>query len=98
MHIRPSELELSGLESVRLLNHLDLDADLICDGEARTGRLLGNVIRSPTGPEDFFRYWRFLERLVPTECFYVRFTSNVIDPRCSHRMGVLMNSLEEAED
>ena len=82
-------LEVSGFETIRLLNRLDVDMD---DEVAKRewGKLLVDVICSPAGPKSLSpHYWRLLGKLL-------LFVPLHEDP-APHTMEV-MRSLEEAED
>lgn len=84
-----SEVEVSGLEAIRLLNRLEVNVDDVVD-HRRWVRLLVGVIRSPMGLESLSsHYWRLLDKLVLAGVVGVDFV-----PRDAEVMG----SLEEAED
>jgi len=82
------ELTVSDLETVRLLNRLDVDMDDI--GRKREWlKLLVDVIHSPVGLENLsIHYWRLLDRLVSTSKRFATFTPRDME---------LMRLLEEAE-
>ena len=81
------ELKVSGLETVRFLNRLDVDVDDL--GERREWpKLLVYVIRSPMGLESLSsHYWRLLDDLV---------LAGVCDITPVSRDAEVMRSLEEA--
>jgi len=82
------ELRVSGLDTVRWLNHLNIDADDVMDGKG-WARVLVGVIRSPTGLESLSsHHWHLLDKLVASKHFLTLE---------SHDMEV-MGSLEKAED
>jgi hypothetical protein len=84
-----SELNESGLETVCLLNHLEVDVDDIVVGY-EWAWLLAEVLCSPIGLESLSsHYWCLLGKLALGESF-----SYVIGSRKMEVMG----SLEEAED
>lgn len=90
-YLPSSELEMSGLELVRLLDHLNVDIDDVME-KCSWIDLLVNAICSPAGPEGLpSRYWRLLDRLVfaDTSPRYVRYTDSGMK-----EAGLL----EEAED
>jgi len=61
--IHDSELKVSGLETVRLLNCLNVDVDEV-EWDYGLVRLLIEVIRSPTGSENLSSHnWRLLDKL-----------------------------------
>ena len=82
------ELTMSRLETVRLLNRLDVDLDDM--GRKREWlKLLVDVIHSPVGLESLsIHYWRLLDRLVAAPNRFAAFASG--------DMG-LTRSLEESE-
>ena len=81
-----SELKVSGLEIVRLLNCLDVDVDDVVE-KYEWGRLLVDVIYSPTGPGSLSpRYWSLLTLLRAHAMDY------------GSRGMEVARSLEEAED
>ena len=83
-----NEHRMSGLDTVRWLNRLNIDVDDVVDGES-WARVLVEVIRSPTGLESLFsHHWHSLDKLVAPKHFL-----NLE----SHDMEV-MRSLERAED
>jgi len=83
-----NELEVSGLDTVRWLNHLNILTDDVVDGES-WAQLLVEVMRSPLGLESLSpHHWRLLDKLV---------ASNHFLGLESHDMEV-MRSLEKAED
>ena len=80
------ELKVSGLEMIRLLNRLDVDADDVVE-KREWVQLLVDVICSPVGPKSLSsHYWRLL----------VLLRTRFVDYG-SRAMGVA-RSLEEAED
>jgi len=82
------ELKGSGLDTVRWLNRLDINADDVADGVSWAQLLVG-VIRSPTGLESLSsHHWHLLDKLVASKHFL---------DLASHDMEV-MRSLEKAED
>jgi len=87
-HIWRNELEVSGLDTIRWLNRLDVDVDNMV--EKRTWeKLLVGVMRSPTGPESLSsHYWHLLDKLV-TSSHFLDLESRDVE---------VMRSLEEAED
>jgi len=87
--IWPNELEVSGLETVRWLNRLDIGADDIGDG-FRWIELLTDVIRSPMGLESLSssRWWLLGDLVMDSE------RRLVLDPLDLE----VMSTLEEAED
>ena len=82
------ELETAGLETVRLLNRLDVDVDDMAEQDV-WGQLLVNAIRTPAGLENMSsHYWRVLGELpLPT---------NLVTP--GSRDVEVMVSLETTED
>ena len=81
-------LEVPGLDTIHWLNHLNINADDVVDGE-NWARLLVGVMRSPTGPESFSsHYWHLLAKLVASKHFL----------RLESRDVEVMRSLEKAED
>ena len=59
-----SELEVSGFETVNLLNRLDVEMDAM-ESRGTWAQLLGEAICSPTGLKDLSsHYWRLLDKLV----------------------------------
>ena len=86
---RSSELTVSGLETVRLLNGLDVDADDVEEKNNWVNLLVG-VLRSPMGFENLSsHYWRLLDRLASTTLVVGNFSSRDME---------VMKLLEEAED
>ena len=84
-----TELEEPRLETVRLLNHLNVDMDDVARGHEWEMLLVG-VIRSPTGLESLpSHYWYLLDKLVSA-----RVEGVIFAPRDTEVMG----SLEKAED
>jgi len=93
-HIRCSELTVSALETVRLLNRLEADVDdTAAYGPIRSFnwvRLLVWVIRSPSGFESLSSHnWCLLGKLTPHTSFPERFALRDVE---------VMRLLEEAED
>jgi len=88
-HIRLSEFGKYGLEIVRWLNHLDIDADDVVDKWA-LAQLLVEAICSPMGPGSLSSHcWRLLEKLVVASKLWWGLTS---------RDTEVMRSLEKDED
>ena len=84
-----NELKVSVLETVRLLDRLDVDVDDVAE-EREWVQLLVDVICSPGGAKSLsFHYWRFLDKLVLFVMLDVDF-----EPRGME----VVSSLEEAED
>ena len=82
------ELKVLVLETVRLLNRLDVDVDDMVE-KHKWGGLLAGIINSPVGSESLSsHYWRLLDQLVLFATLDMGF-----EPR-----GAVMRSLEEAED
>lgn len=105
-HIRPSDLTVSALETVRLLNRLEVGVDDV-DVEERVNwvKLLVGVIRSPSGFENLSSHnWRLLGELVliarTSESHLVRGLVPTAKSFDSHsgRDTEVMRSLEKAED
>ena len=87
-HIWRNELEASGLDTIRWLNHLGIDADDVVDRE-RWALVLVGVMRSPTGLESLSpHYWHLLDKLVASKHFL----------HLESRDMEVMRSLKEAED
>lgn len=85
----PSELAVSGLETVRLLNGFDVDVDDV-EEKYNWVNLLVGVIRSPMGFENLSsHYWRLLDKLASTTLVVGNFSSRDME---------VMKLLEEAED
>ena len=83
--IERSELKVSELETIRLLNRLYVDVDDAA-GEGEWRSLLTDVRKSPMGPKSLSPHcWHLLEKLVP----WLVFESS--DAK-------VVRSLEEAED
>ena len=84
-----NELNVSGLETVYLLNRLSVNVDDMVDRYSWAG-LLVDAIRSPAGLEHLsFHYWRLLDKMLVDGRLNVYLGSRDIE---------LMISLEEAED
>jgi hypothetical protein len=82
------ELEMAGLETVRLLNRLDVDVDDMAKQDV-WGQLLVDVIRTPAGLENMSsHYWRLLGELT--------LVASLVTP--GRRDVEVMRSLETAED
>jgi len=105
-HIRPSDLTVSTLEAVRLLNRLEVDVEDV-DAEERINwvKLLVGVIRSPSGLESLSSHnWRLLGELVliarSFDSHLVRGLVSTAKSFDSHsgRDTEVMRSLEKAED
>jgi len=95
-HIWSSELTVSALEIVRLLNHLEADVDDLVVNFLWVD-LLAEVIRSPAGFENLSsRYWSLLDKLILTAppLRYFRMSFGHFTLRDAEVMGLL----EEAED
>jgi len=87
-HIWHNELEVSGLDTIRWLNHLSIDADDMVDRNSWVWVLVG-VMRSPAGLEGLSsHYWHLLDKLVALNHFLYLGSRDV----------EVMRSLEEAED
>ena len=83
------ELEVSGFETTRWLNRLNIDMDDIVD-QGRWAQRLVAVVRSPTGPESLSsHYWNLLAKLVVALELSLLLESGDTE---------VMRSLEEAED
>jgi len=88
-HIWYNELEVSGLDTVRWFNHLNIGVDDVVEEGEHWARVLVGVMRSPTGLQSLSsHYWRLLDKLVVSKHFLFLEL---------HDMEV-MRSLEEAED
>ena len=86
-----NELKVSGLEAVRWLNRLNIDADDVV-GKGNWMQCFISVICSPTGPESLsFHHWHLLDKLV------VASEPSSYSAQLLRDMEV-MSSLEEAED
>ena len=84
-----SELEVSALETVHLLNRLKVNVDHVTDN-GKWVRLLIFAIRSTTGRESLSSHnWRSLDRPTSDSGLYERFVSRDVE---------VMKSLEEAQD
>ena len=84
-----SEIKVSGLEGVRLLNYLEVGADEVVD-EDKWGKLLTSTIRWPTEPETLSpHYWHLLDKLVSTTRLYGSFVFRDVE---------VMNSLKKDKD
>ena len=84
-----SELDVSGLETVRLLNCLNVDTDDMKD-EYEWVQLLVDVIRSPAGLKNLSsHYWRLLDKLALAKNLGVTFGS---------LEAAVMRLLKDAED
>ena len=87
-HIWRNELEVSGLDTVRWLNCLNILVDDVVDG-GRWAQLLVEVVRSPAGLESLSpHHWRMLDKLVASKHFL----------GLESRDMEVMRSLEKAED
>jgi len=83
-----NEFRVSELETIRLLNRLDVDVDYM-EGGHKWLRLLKNIIHSPAGLESLsIHYWHLLDRLVSASNRLATFAPRDMD---------LVRSLEEAE-
>ena len=88
-HIWRRELKTSGLETVRLLNRLEVDVDDGVD-KHEWRRLLISTIRSTTGQESLSsHHWQSLGKLVSDSNLFTGFVSRDVE---------VMKSLEGAED
>ena len=86
-----NELEVSGLDTVRWLNRLNINVDDAVDGDrgGSWARVLVGVMRSPTGLESLpSRHWHLLDELVASKHFL----------HIEARDMEVMRSLEKAED
>ena len=84
-----SELEAPGLETVHLLNHLNVDVDDVAQDHGWEMLLVG-VIRSPMGLESLpSHYWHLLDKLVSTRVGGVKFVPGDME---------VMELLEKAGD
>jgi len=87
--IHDSELKMSGLEAIRLLNGLNVDADEV-EWEYGLVRLLIEVICSPMGSENLSSHnWRLLDKLAADVLFDRALVSRDVE---------VMRLLEAAED
>jgi hypothetical protein len=104
-----SELEVSELETVRLLNRLDVDVDGMED-RGEWVQLLVKVLPSPMGLEMLSpHYWRLLDKLVSAEDVDHPFTSDVsqsvmrrlVEDRCWEKlefwMAIVWQSFDDAD-
>jgi len=86
---RHNELKVSGLDTIRWLNCLDVDVDDIVEEET-WAELLVVAMRSPTGPESISsHYWHLVDKLVVASRLQL-----ILAPRDTE----IMRSLEKAED
>jgi len=83
------ELEVSGLETVRLLNRLEVNMDDVVDKD-EWRNLLFSAIRSTTGQESLSSHqWHSLDKLLSGSRLYVKPAPRDVE---------VMKLLEEAED
>jgi len=88
-HIWRNELKVSGLDTVRWLNRLNVDVDDAVDMQSWAQLLVG-VMRSPMGLESLSsHYWHLLDKFVVASKHFLHLRS---------RDTEVMRSLEEAED
>ena len=81
--------EPRGLETIQLLNRLEVGVDDMED-EEELGKLLADMMRIPGGSKSLsIHYWHLLERLPWTEFLHEALASRAVE---------LVESLEEAED
>ena len=84
-----SELEKSGLDTVHLLNHLEVEMDDIVNKEEWVD-LLVSTVRSPFGKEELLPHcWNFLGQLALSELHFPSFSPSDVE---------IMKSLDKATD